>query len=817
MRKRDPFKINANIAATMLLLIGLGFTQNAGSQAQQTRGEPVTVSSVSSRASANGTVVSIAADGPLNRAQTWQDREGYHVVVPSAGTQNAIKSSDGIKVRQLDRSLEIVIQTKPGANVTVQTTANRLNLNVEGKLDPRAPETDGQNAKAERTQQADEGVGTGPQADSSKVARLNKTTGADSPSAKNGSFPNETETTPAYSGPAANSPPASESTQDVQGQSEMATGESSVMSGATVLITLGLACVGLLYLRRRRSSGATAVMDEGDGFEIFDDFGESQGTGADAGKLGKNKGVPENFMKTNTSGTNGASAQRKSLARLPVAMPVSLYGAYQVDMEIGKLVQGNPHRIDVVGSRAPDDRRAIEASLLKTLASADGDEDLQRRARSALEEYGFVARQSAALLAASDPYERTSAARMLGDVKSTAALPFLLEALYDHESLVRNQAVLSIGELKMPSAIGALLDIARKHPDVPGSLLSRALSACSVEGLDFLDAGIPEPRLLNGVNARLLAEEITNLEPAATFADLPDSADDERLVEALEQVESEDLSERSEAIKVLGQFSVRSSVTVLARVARLDPESSLRALAISSLAFINHESVFPAILIAMADDSREVRAAAARSLSRLSFDRADAYIRVTETDDAETLRDVAEACIKAGIATQGIDKMSSGDHQAYESMSVVSLLVKAKKFEPLLDAMTNHPDLDVRLIAIHVLGTAGEPAVVESLRHLLSDSHNDVVREALLEAIGRLEAPQNDQQTESAPALEAVPDCAVEVQPIDEYDPQGDDEVESHSGLDFVPQTVSQTEFHPQSEPEPQEPESSGLPAPPIA
>jgi len=819
MRKPDLFTINAKVAATILFLTAFGFSQNSGSQAQQSKGEPVTVSSVSSRASANGTVVSIAADGPLNRAQTWQDREGYHVVVPSAGTQNAIKTGSGIKVRQLDRSLEIVIQTKPGANVTVQTTANRLNLNVEGKLDPRAPETDSQNAKAERTQQADENVGTGPQADSSKLARLNKTPGADSLSAKNGAFPNASETTPGYSGPAANSRPASESTQDVQGQSEMATGESSVMSGATVLIALGLACVGLLYLRRRRSSGVTAVLDEDDGFETLDDFGESRGTAAEKGKSAKNnKGVPQNLMKASTSGTNGASAQRKTPARLPVTMPVSLYGAYQVDMEIGKLVQGNPHRIDVVGSRAPDDRRAIEASLLKTLASADGDEDLQRRARGALEEYGFVARQSAALLTASDPYERTSAARMLGEVKSTAALPFLLEALYDHESLVRNQAVLSIGELKMPSAIGALLDIARKHQDVPDSLLSRALSACSVEGLDFFDAGIPEPRLLNGVNARLLAEEITNLEPAATFEDLPDSADDERLAQALEQVQGEDLSERSEAIKMLGQFSLRSSVTALARVARLDPEASLKALAISSLAFINHESVFPAILIAMADESREVRAAAARSLSRLSFDRADAYIRVTETDDAETLSDVAEACIKAGIATQSIDKMSSGDHQAYESMAVVSLLVKAKRFEPLLDAMTSHPDLDVRLVAIRILGLAGQPALVESLRQLLDDSHNVVLKEALLEAIDRLETPQNDQGTKAAPAMEPVSDCEIDEQPTCEFEAQADDEVEPQSGFELVPQPVSQTDdLLPQSEPEPEELESSGLPTPPIA
>src|SRR5205807_7095711 len=105
----------------------------------------------------------------------------------------------------------------------------------------------------------------------------------------------------------------------------------------------------------------------------------------------------------------------------------------------------------------------------------------------ALEEYGFVARQSAALLLGRDAWERSSAARTLGQVGSQTSLPFLIEALHDADPVVRNQAVSSLGALKMPAAIGALLDIARRHPDIPAPLLSETLSACSVESLGFLD------------------------------------------------------------------------------------------------------------------------------------------------------------------------------------------------------------------------------------------------------------------------------------------------------------------------------------------
>jgi HEAT repeat protein len=770
MRKPDSFKINAKVPAMILLLMSLGSTQNLTLRAQQSKGGPVTVSGVSSRPSALGTTVSIAADGPLNRAQTWQDREGYHIVVPSAGAQNAIKAGKGIKVRQLDRTLEIVIQTKPGANVTVQPAGNHLNLNIEGKLDTRASGQDQDNpdSSSSKARQSQEGVAPSQQNGNSKGARAGKATAADQEMAPVGSLNDAPQTSAVSSVVLAGAPNVSEPIPGAspRQEAETASGELSVISGTTVLIVLGLGGLGLFFLRRRRStSAAVAVIEEDDGFDTFEDIEYSSDTIEPPfhKTMNRARSAQEALLKQN--GSNGASPQRKSQQRMSLGVPASLYGAYQVDQEIGRLVLGQAHKMDVVASRAPDDRRAIEASLLKTLVSADADDELRRRARTALEEYGFVARQSAALLMAADPYERTSAARMLGDVKSPAALPFLLEALYDHESLVRNQAVLSIGELRLPSAIGALLDIARKHPDVPGSLLSRALSACSLDGLDFFDSPVPEPRLLSGgVNAHVLANEITKLEPASSVQELPETADDEKLAQGLVKIESQDIDERSEAIKSLGQFSTRTSVAALARIARLDPVSAVRALAISSLAFINHESVFPAILIAMADESRGVRAAAARSLSRLSFDRSDAYMRVTETDDAETLRDVAQACIKAGIAAQGIDRLASGDHQAYEALSVVSLLVKANAVEPLLEAIATHPNMDVRLTTIHILGLVGHPALLDQLRQLAADATSAEVKNALLETIAKLEAPQDlaGEGTEfefiTQPKAEAQPD-----------------------------------------------------------
>ena len=47
-------------------------------------GDAVQSDGVSSRKTGNGTVVTVSADAPLNRTQTWQDEEGFHMSLPGA-------------------------------------------------------------------------------------------------------------------------------------------------------------------------------------------------------------------------------------------------------------------------------------------------------------------------------------------------------------------------------------------------------------------------------------------------------------------------------------------------------------------------------------------------------------------------------------------------------------------------------------------------------------------------------------------------------------------------------------------------------------
>lgn len=733
------------VAGALAAIVGL--MPDIASRAQRPKDGPASVASVSSRTTANGSVVTIAADTSLNRAQTWQDGEGYHVTLPYSGP-GQVKGSPGVKVRQVGRSLEVVVQVKPGARVTLLPQSGRLTLQVDGKL--ASQESGGENETGAGTGR-ERGNPPGDRSAGSSRTPAEAGRAGNSGNSRNGTpdwaqQTGENESAPrnvsAQDGttaqaPAGNVARAKNPGSAVQDSSSSATTLGSLLFSVPGVVSVVAIClIGFLVIRRRNSGWS-------DEPEVSEELPLKVATPSNQNEQGVDRkndsrhSIEQSLGLVSTDQAGEAAHQGP-----PSHVAASLFGAYRVDQEIGKLVLGQPHRIDVLASRAPDDRRAMEVALIKALTSPNTEEEGRRRARQALEEYGFVARQSATLLAAHDICERASAARTLGEIGAASSLPFLLEALYDNEPIVRNQCVSSLGTLKLPSAIGALLDVARRHPSIPDSLLSIALSACSVESFGIIDV-LPVPALLTGQDP-LFTGEITALESTGMVDELPDFVEDPELIEALGKLESPETSVRAAAVRQLVQFPVQRSVQALASVAIQDPEPAVRGSAVSCLGSIDHESVFAPVLIALADESREVRAAAARSLTGLSFDRADAYVRVIETANAGTLQHVAQACIKAGIVSQAMDRLASNDRrQAYEAFSLLSLLAKANEMQPILDAIEHHRDNDVRLCAVRVLGLSGQPEVAQELRQLAGrDDIPDAVRTSILEVIYKIDQAQ---------------------------------------------------------------------------
>jgi len=768
-------------------------------QAQQRFKEPaVKVTGVASA----GNVVSILADGPLNHAQTWQDPSGdFHIVLVN-GQAELGRSARGVKVQRVGNSLELIVPVKRGANVTVQPRGNRLDLVVTGgseglsvenfPLEQRRTERASSRGSAPASAEPAERVLERVQQPRSESKRRSageppatepaQTRTQSQPAQNQQPAPPAAQAQAAAPAPAGTvttlgpAPavvvPSQEPSKPVVAQPAAAGVDQSegfdlvslVTSLPSLLVLLGVALAGAVFmLVRRRRAGVAAeeiapvpesvraevkaerkLTDKlAKPFEHFKGDRRKSDIAVPFERRMSGQGAEDEATRRacelSAAGHAGAQPERGVESRPQPAAPAFVYGSYRIDQEVASLVTGGPHNTEILSSRATDDRRAVETSLLKALRSPETDGDGRRRVRTALEDYGFVARSCAALLLGSETFERVSAARTLGDMKSAQALPFLTEALYDPDPVVRTECVQSLGSLGLPSAIGALLDVARRHQDLPASVLGPALTACSVESLE-LCWDLPGAARAHA-EAQPAAERGSDMRMIAPFVDgyeeLPESVEDETFSAALIRLESTDAESRAGAAQQLAQFQVRRSVSALAAAARNDAEPSVRSAAVTSLGVINHESVFAHVIMALADEAREVRAAAARALSRLSFDRADAYVRLVEMADARMLRDVAHACVKAGLATQAISRLTSEDRrQAYEAFSLLSLCVGGGETQPVVDAIESHIDINTRLTCIQLLGDSRSPVVGEQLTRLAGDGGvPERVRRSILETV----------------------------------------------------------------------------------
>src|ERR1044072_5148697 len=111
-----------SLGASLALMLN-----DSAPRAQQRYTEPtVKVTSVTT----SGNVVSIPAAGPLGRAQTWQDPEGFHVVLVNGQAAGGV--GGGVKTRRVGNSLELVVPVRRGASVPVEPRGNRLDLVVSG-------------------------------------------------------------------------------------------------------------------------------------------------------------------------------------------------------------------------------------------------------------------------------------------------------------------------------------------------------------------------------------------------------------------------------------------------------------------------------------------------------------------------------------------------------------------------------------------------------------------------------------------------------------------------------------------------------------
>jgi hypothetical protein len=174
---------------------------------------------------------------------------------------------------------------------------------------------------------------------------------------------------------------------------------------------------------------------------------------------------------------------------------------------------------------------------------------------------------------------------------------------------------------------------------------------------------------------------------------------------------------------------------VLKRLSSEEPTE--RAAAVTDLARVGGDDSFREISAAFDDPAVEVRNAAARSLFNLNTDRAATFTRALRESPPERRRKIGSALASSGLASEAIGQlMGESREKTYDAFSLLFLMSKAGEVQPLMRAIEEHPNNEVRLAVVKLLALSGQQEILPAFRRLaVRGSLPTEVRSAVMEAI----------------------------------------------------------------------------------
>jgi HEAT repeat protein len=177
---------------------------------------------------------------------------------------------------------------------------------------------------------------------------------------------------------------------------------------------------------------------------------------------------------------------------------------------------------------------------------------------------------------------------------------------------------------------------------------------------------------------------------------------------------------------------------ILRRLGSEEPEQ--RAAAVEDLARLGSGDAFREISAAFDDPEQTVRDAAARSLFHLDKDRAASFTRALREAPPERRRNIGAALASSGLAAEAIGNlMGESREKTYDAFSLLFLMSKAGEVRPLIRAIEEHPNNEVRLAVVKLLALSGQQEILPAFRRLaVRGSLPMEVRSAVMEAIYQL-------------------------------------------------------------------------------
>jgi HEAT repeat protein len=191
----------------------------------------------------------------------------------------------------------------------------------------------------------------------------------------------------------------------------------------------------------------------------------------------------------------------------------------------------------------------------------------------------------------------------------------------------------------------------------------------------------------------------------------------------------------SKEIDVADEDASNVPSAILRRLA--SEEASERAIAVAELGRIGGEDSFREISASFDDPAPEVRNAAARSLYNINPDRAASFTRALREAPPERRRHIGAALASSGLATEAIGHlMGESREKTYDAFSLLFLMSKAGEVQPLMRAVEEHPNNEVRLAVVKLLALSGQQEILPAFRRLaVRGSLPTEVRSAVMEAI----------------------------------------------------------------------------------
>ena len=167
-------------------------------------------------------------------------------------------------------------------------------------------------------------------------------------------------------------------------------------------------------------------------------------------------------------------------------------------------------------------------------------------------------------------------------------------------------------------------------------------------------------------------------------------------------------------------------------------DSPERAAALAELAHLGGgHDVLSFVSRAFDDESTDVRNAAARALYDMQPDRAASFTRALREGSPDRRRRIGAALASSGLANNAINSLTGESREkTYDAFSLLFLMAKAGEVQPLMQAIEEHANVEVRLAAVKLLALSGQSEIVPAFRRLaVRGSLPFEVRAAVMEAM----------------------------------------------------------------------------------